>query len=69
MLQQQKTDIDKLIDALEEMMDARDDMWQEEKHHNHKHMIAIQDTRYLPAKQNVRWYLQKVVQKIIKENG
>ena len=69
MLQQQKTDIDALIDALEEMMDARDDMWAEEKYHNYRHLEDIRQKRYYPAKENVRFYLKKTIYKYSKNIG
>ena len=68
MSQQQKTDIDNFLDALEEMMDARDDMWVEEKYCNYRHLEDIKQKRYYPAKENVRFYLKKVVKKIVKDN-
>jgi hypothetical protein len=46
--------IDKFINALEEMIDARDDMWEEEKHHNLRHMLAIKEERYLPAREQLK---------------
>ena len=59
--------IDKFINALEEMIDARDDMWQEEKHHNHKHMLAINDGRYLPARALLREALYDFVAEVFEE--
>lgn len=57
----QTTDIDEFIKALEEMMDARDDMWYEEEYHNHREFLKIQQERYNPARQRVRDYLEKIV--------
>lgn len=50
----QADNIDKFINALEEMIDARDDMWEEEKHHNFRHMWAIKEKRYLPAREELK---------------
>lgn len=69
MSQPQKTDIDQLIDALEEMIDARDDMWGEKKYSNHRQMWKIKSERYEPAKDNVRLFLQKVIEKIAQNNA
>jgi thiamine pyrophosphate-dependent acetolactate synthase large subunit-like protein len=55
-------DIDQFIAALEEMMDARDDMWYEEEYHNHRQFQNIKEERYNPAKQKVRDYLEKILQ-------
>jgi hypothetical protein len=56
-----KDDIDYLIEALEEMIDARDDMWQEEKYCNYKQMIKIAEDRYYPAKDKLRFFLAEIV--------
>jgi hypothetical protein len=69
MSQPEKTDIDKLIDALEEMIDARDDMWQEEKFCNYRHLEDIRQKRYYPAKEDIRFYLKKVIYKYAKDIG
>jgi len=57
----QTTDIDEFMKALEEMMDARDDMWYEEEYHTHREFLKIQQERYNPARQKVRDYLEKIV--------
>ena len=63
----QAGNIDKFISSLEEMIDARDDMWQEEKHHNYKHMLAIQENRYLPARALLREALHDFVAEVVEE--
>ena len=63
---QQKIEIDQFIEALEKMIDARDDMWQEEKYHNLKEFIKIEEERYAPAKEKVRAYLYQVIENIAK---
>ena len=57
----QKDDIDYFIEALEEMIDARDDMWQEEKFCNYKQMIKISEDRYIPAREKLRHFLTEIV--------
>lgn len=59
--------IDKFIVALEEMIDARDDMWEEEQHHNYKKQIQIEDERYKPARQNLREALYDFVVQVMEE--
>lgn len=46
--------IDKFIEALEEMIDARDDMWQEEKFCNYKQAEKIRVARYEPARARLK---------------
>ena len=57
--------IDKFIDALEEMIDARDDMWEEEKYSNWRHMWAIKNDRYLPAKDKMKDALHDFIVEVI----
>ena len=57
----QKDDIDYFIEALEEMIDARDDMWQEEKFCNYKQMNKIDVERYVPAREKLRFFLNEIV--------
>lgn len=63
----QKDNIDKFIEALEEMIDARDDMWQEEKYHNHKQMWEIKELRYDPARKQLRKSLYNFIAEVIEE--
>ena len=59
--------IDKFITALEEMIDARDDMWEEEKYSNYREMVKIQEKRYLPARQMLKESLYDFVTEVIEE--
>jgi hypothetical protein len=43
--------IDQLLDNLEAMIDAQDDMWEEEKYANYRERLKIKEERYEPAKQ------------------
>lgn len=46
--------IDHFMDALERMIDAQDDMWEEEKYSNHNLMLKIKDERYDPAREDAK---------------
>jgi len=46
--------IDHFMDALERMIDAQDDMWEEEKYSNHKMIWKIKDERYVPAREDAK---------------
>lgn len=63
----QADNIDKFINALEEMIDARDDMWEEEKYSNHRQMWDIKNKRYLPAKELLKEALYDFVSEVIEE--
>jgi hypothetical protein len=57
-------EIDLLIESLEEMIDARDDMWQEEKFCNYRQMIKIREDRYEPAKDKLKFFLTEIIKTI-----
>jgi len=64
-LKRQIEHIDEFLEALEEMIDARDDMWEEEKYSNHRQVEDIKEKRYLPAKKRVKNSLERVVSGLI----
>lgn len=68
MSNKRKISLDKFITSLEEMIDARDDMWEEEKYSNYRRMEDIKVKRYEPARENVRYYLEKIIDQISIEN-
>jgi len=43
------------------MIDARDDMWQEEKYANYRQANKIYDDRVVPAKDKLRFFLTEIV--------
>ena len=59
--------IDKFIDSLEEMIDARDDMWDEEKYSNYREMWKIKNERYLQAKEALKEALYDFVVEVMEE--
>lgn len=63
MSQLQKIDIDEFMEALEEMMDSRDDMWFEQKHCNTNKFLYIKEHRYDRAKKKVRDTLEQIIWK------
>jgi len=61
-------DIDRLIESMEEMIDARDDMWDEEQHHNYRAEMKIREERYEPAKIKLKFFLTEIVKTIVDRN-
>lgn len=61
-------DIDRLIESIEEMIDARDDMWQEEKYCNYRAEMRIREERYEPAKVKLKFFLTEIVKAIANQN-
>jgi hypothetical protein len=58
---------DQFMDALEKMIDAQDDMWQEEKYHNHKQMWEIKAERYEPAREEARTAFREAIREEIRQ--
>lgn len=58
--------IDHFMDALERMIDAQDDMWEEEKYSNHKQMWKIKEERYVPAREDAKHALQELIREEIR---
>ena len=61
------TNIDKFIESLEEMIDARDDMWEEEKYSNYRQLQEIREKRYLPARKQLKAALYDFIVEVIEE--
>jgi len=59
--------IDDLLDSIERMIDAQDDMWEEEKYANYRELLSIKENRYLPAKQSARDNLRRVITDIVRQ--
>ena len=60
---------EKFLQALEDFVDARDDMWEEEKYSNYKHAWKIKNERYLPAKTALREALYDFVVEVMDEES
>ena len=57
--------VEDLINALEKMIDAQDDMWQEEKYANYREQIKIHDERLIPAKEEFKTHLDEYIDRRI----
>ena len=58
---------DNFLEALEEFVDARDDMWEEEKYSNVNAMNKISTERVEPAKERMRVAFNMAVRAAIDE--
>lgn len=58
--------IDELLDSIEKMIDAQDDMWEEEKYSNYRQVIDIRENRYAPAKDAARAALQRAIAETVR---
>jgi hypothetical protein len=63
-----QNNLDSFIEALEEMIDARDDMWEEEKYSNVNRMMKIKSERYIPAKEKLKDFLEKIIEQTSLKN-
>ena len=57
--------VEDLIDSLEKMIDAQDDMWQEEKHCNYRQQNKIREERLGPAKAEFKTMLDEYIDRRI----
>jgi hypothetical protein len=57
--------VEDLINSLEKMIDAQDDMWQEEKYANYREQIKIHDERLVPAKEEFKKNLDDYIDRRI----
>jgi hypothetical protein len=64
-----KENIEKFIESIEEMIDARDDMWQEEKFCNYRQVEAIRESRYQPAKALLKEALYEFIVEVMEEEN
>ena len=53
------------LEALEELIDARDDAWIEEENHNWKQMQAIEESRIVPARERMRRAFDQAVRSAV----
>lgn len=59
--------LEKMLVAMERMIDAQDDMWEEEKYSNYRERAKIKEQVFLPAKEEFKNLFTQVVRSI-KEN-
>ena len=59
--------IDRLLDSIEKMIDAQDDMWQEEQNCNYRWKNKIHEEEYLPAKNAAREALREAIIEVVRE--
>jgi|APGre2960657373_1045057.scaffolds.fasta_scaffold00099_6 hypothetical protein len=56
-----KDKLDDFIDQVENMIDAQDDMWAEEKNYNYRWKNKIKEERYEPARKSARESLEAAI--------
>jgi len=59
--------LDKLINSLEQMIDARDDMYEEDKYANYREVLKIREEKYNPSKKEVRDLLEAVIKDAVRD--
>ena len=60
--QDQKDNIDLFIESLEKMMDAKDEMWENEKYHNWRVSENIRIVKYEPARLTLKEMVRKMIE-------
>ena len=56
--------LEKMLLAMEKMIDAQDDMWEEEKYSNYRYRDKIKQEVFLPAKEEFKELFIEVVKNI-----
>ena len=56
--------LEKMLAAMEKMIDAQDDMWEEEKYSNYRYRDKIKQEVFLPAKEEFKELFIEVVKNI-----
>jgi hypothetical protein len=56
--------LEKMLLAMERMIDAQDDMWEEEKYSNYRYREKIKQEQFLPAKDEFKKLFIEVVKSI-----
>ena len=64
---ERKKNIDAFVDALEDMIDAADDMWEYEQKNSFNQRDHIQKNFYLPAREKLRNALYNFIVEVIDE--
>jgi hypothetical protein len=56
--------LEKLVLAMEQMIDAQDDMWEEEKYSNYRYRDKIKQEVFLPAKEEFKYLFIETIKSI-----
>jgi hypothetical protein len=56
--------LEKMLAFMERMIDAQDDMWEEEKYSNYRERNKIKEEVFLPAKEEFKDYLIAVIKSV-----
>ena len=56
--------LEKMLLAMERMIDAQDDMWEEEKYSNYRYREKIKQEQFLPEKEEFKALFIEVVKSI-----
>ena len=56
--------LEKMLLAMEKMIDAQDDMWEEEKYSNYRERNKIKEEIFIPAKEDFKNLLIEVIKSV-----
>lgn len=59
--------IDELLKSLEDMIEAKDEMWHEDQYANYREVLKIREDRYNPAKKKARQAIEAVIKETVRE--
>lgn len=64
----QKTDVDELLDWMEQVIDVRDDLHHEEQNCNYRYAEMLKQEKYLPAKQMLKQAFKEAVEEVVEDS-
>lgn len=64
----QKTDVDAFLSYVEEVIDIRDDIHEEEQNCNYRYIEAIKRDKYLPAQEAMKEAFKEAVKEVVEDS-
>ena len=63
-----KTDIDIMLQHMEEIIDVRDDMHEEEQNCNYRYLETLRNEKYLPAREAMKEAFKEAVEEVVEDS-
>ncbi len=64
----QKTDVDAFLSCVEEAIDIRDDMHEEEQNCNYRYMEALKKDKYMPVQAAMKEAFKEAVKEVVEDS-
>lgn len=63
-----KTDVDTMLQYMEEIIDVRDDMNTEENNCNYRYLETLRNEKYLPAREAMKEAFKEAVEEVVEDS-